>query len=73
MKKLIEALRTVHAELLGLEKCYCKGDGYSPACEYDGVWFCKHPNCSGPVITSSMYGECPAECPKHGWRNRNEQ
>lgn len=71
MKRLIEKLRDIRADILGLPKCFCKGDGYSiPPCEYDSVWFCKHPRGRG-VITSVDYEKSPSECPKFGrdvWR-----
>lgn len=45
---------------------YCKGTGTpGTACEYDAPWFCKHPDCTRPVLTSTMHNTYPNGCPKH--------
>lgn len=43
-------------------KICCKN--YGKGCEYDGVWFCKNPDCITPVITSTLPGAYPSGCPK---------
>ncbi len=50
----------------------CKGtDG--TRCEYDSSWFCRHPACKGPVLTSTLPGARPSGCPKvDEWNRKNE-
>ena len=42
----------------------CHDDSQGYRCEYDGAWACKHPLANGPVLTSTLNGAHPANCPK---------
>ena len=45
---------------------YCKGTGrFGTACKYDSAWFCKHPGCKQPILTSTMFHTYPNGCPEH--------
>lgn len=49
----------------------CKGTGkFGTKCEYYDTWFCKNPKCKIPVLTSTMLGAHPSECPKIDKWNR---
>jgi len=42
----------------------CHDDSQGYKCEYDGAWACRHPLANGPVLTSTLNGAHPANCPK---------
>lgn len=52
-------------------KITCKGTGkIGSKCEYDSMWFCKHPNCKSLVLTSNLMCSRPTGCPKNQkWRS----
>ena len=46
-----------------MEQISCKGIlGEIPPCKFDAPWFCKHPDCNGPVLTATLHGACPKNC-----------
>lgn len=42
----------------------CHDDSQGYRCEYDGAYGCRHPYANGPVLTSTLNGAHPANCPK---------
>ncbi len=44
--------------------CQWLEEGETRECEYYGSWACKHPKRKGPVLTSTLLGAHPANCPK---------
>lgn len=47
-----------------MERISCKGPlGEIPPCKFDAPWFCKHPDCNGPVLTATLHGAWPENCP----------
>lgn len=47
-----------------MERIRCKGSlGEIPPCKFDAPWFCKHPDCNGPVLTATLHGAWPKNCP----------
>ena len=47
-----------------MEQISCKGIlGEIPPCKFDAPWFCKHPDCNGPVLTATLHGAWPKNCP----------
>lgn len=41
-------------------------------CEYRGTWFCNHPKRKGYVLTSTLIGARPSDCPKVDKWNRKD-
>lgn len=55
------------------KKICCKGNGKDVGrCEYDSSWFCRHPECKSPVLTSTLLEACPSGCPKKDKWNRRD-
>ena len=47
-----------------MERISCKGIlGEISPCKFDAPWFCKHPDCNGPVLTATLHGAWPKNCP----------
>lgn len=47
-----------------MERISCKGIlGEIPPCKFDAPWLCKHPDCNGPVLTATLHGAWPKNCP----------
>lgn len=68
-KRLFAHIDKRKKELEG--KICCKN--YDKNCEYDGVWFCKNPDCKDPVLTSTLPGAHPSGCPKiDKWNYKKE-
>ena len=51
----------------------CKLPGYRH-CEFDGVLFCKNPDCVTPVVTSTLEYAHPSGCPKiDKWNSKSAE
>ena len=46
------------------DRICCHDDSAGYECEYDGTWTCRHPYANGFVLTSTLNGAHPANCPK---------
>lgn len=69
MIKYQEHIEKRKKELQG--KICCKN--YDSNCEYNGMYFCKNPDCKTPVITSTLPGAYPSGCPKiDKWNSKKE-